>query len=74
MLDEKLEPIYAEVLRRNPGRRSFIRRFARCSIASALVMAKHPEYAEGALIERLCEPERQIIFRVPWVDDRIASR
>jgi glutamate dehydrogenase (NADP+) len=34
------------------------------------VVAKHPRYANSALIERLCEPERQIIFRVPWVDDK----
>ena len=34
------------------------------------VVAKHPDYADDALIERICEPERQIIFRVPWVDDR----
>jgi glutamate dehydrogenase (NADP+) len=33
------------------------------------VVAKHPEYTDGAVIRRLCEPERQIIFRVPWVDD-----
>jgi glutamate dehydrogenase (NADP+) len=32
-------------------------------------MDAHPEYAEAAVLERLCEPERQIIFRVPWVDD-----
>lgn len=30
---------------------------------------RHPEFLEGAVLERLCEPERQIIFRVPWVDD-----
>jgi hypothetical protein len=34
------------------------------------VIAKHPDYADDALIERICEPERQIIFRVPWVDDK----
>ena len=34
------------------------------------VVARHPHYANHALIERLCEPERQVIFRVPWVDDR----
>jgi glutamate dehydrogenase (NADP+) len=33
------------------------------------VISKHPDYADDALIERICEPERQIIFRVPWVDD-----
>jgi len=33
------------------------------------VIEKHPEYEKAALIERLVEPERAIIFRVPWVDD-----
>ncbi len=33
------------------------------------VIEAHPEYADAAVLERLCEPERQIIFRVPWVDD-----
>jgi glutamate dehydrogenase (NADP+) len=34
------------------------------------VVAKNPDYLEQALIERICEPERQIIFRIPWVDDQ----
>jgi glutamate dehydrogenase (NADP+) len=34
------------------------------------VVAKHPEYVEAKLLQRICEPERQIIFRVPWRDDR----
>jgi glutamate dehydrogenase (NADP+) len=34
------------------------------------VVAKHPEFAEHKIIQRICEPERQIIFRVPWQDDR----
>ncbi|MCT4606104.1 MAG: NADP-specific glutamate dehydrogenase [Marinisporobacter sp.] len=33
------------------------------------VLEQHPEYIEANILERLCEPERQIIFRVPWVDD-----
>ncbi len=33
------------------------------------VFAKHPEYEEAGLLERIVEPERQIMFRVPWVDD-----
>ncbi|HEX2840193.1 NADP-specific glutamate dehydrogenase [Hyphomicrobium sp.] len=70
MLDEKLEPIYAEVLRRNPGEDEFHQAVREVLDSLGAVVAKHPEYAEGALIERLCEPERQIIFRVPWVDDK----
>jgi glutamate dehydrogenase (NADP+) len=34
------------------------------------VLAKHPDLAEQKIIQRVCEPERQIIFRVPWQDDR----
>ncbi|GAA2176965.1 NADP-specific glutamate dehydrogenase [Leucobacter tardus] len=33
------------------------------------VLAEHPEYLEAGVLERLVEPERQIIFRVPWIDD-----
>ncbi len=33
------------------------------------VFAKHPEYEEASILERITEPERQVMFRVPWVDD-----
>jgi glutamate dehydrogenase (NADP+) len=69
-LDEKLEPIYAAVLRRNPGEAEFHQAAREVLDSLGAVIAKHPDYAEGALIERICEPERQIIFRVPWVDDK----
>src|SRR5689334_378565 len=70
MLDEKLEPIYAEVLRRNPGDDEFHQAVREVLESLGAVVAKHPSYADNALIERLCEPERQIIFRVPWVTDK----
>jgi len=70
LLDEKLEPIFAEVLRRNPGEGEFHQAVREVLDSLGAVVAKHPHYADGALIERICEPERQIIFRVPWVDDR----
>lgn len=34
------------------------------------VLAEHPEFVEAAVLERLVEPERQILFRVPWLDDQ----
>jgi glutamate dehydrogenase (NADP+) len=68
-LDEKLEPIFAEVLRRNAGEEEFHQAVREVLDSLGAVIAKHPDYAEGALIERICEPERQIIFRVPWIDD-----
>jgi glutamate dehydrogenase (NADP+) len=68
-IDEKLEPILAEVLRRNAGEEEFHQAVKEVLGSLGRVVAKHPHYANHALIERLCEPERQIIFRVPWVDD-----
>ena len=68
-IDEKLEPILAEVLRRNAGEAEFHQAVREVLESLGRVIAKHPDYADKALIERICEPERQIIFRVPWVDD-----
>ena len=68
-LDEKLHDIYDEVLRRNPGESEFHQAVREVLDCLGPVVAKHPQYADSAVIRRLCEPERQIIFRVPWVDD-----
>ncbi|MDO8293299.1 MAG: NADP-specific glutamate dehydrogenase [Gallionella sp.] len=68
-IDEKLAPILAEVLQRNPGEGEFLQAVEEVLSSLGPVVAKHPHYLDRALIERLCEPERQIIFRVPWVDD-----
>jgi len=69
-IDEKLEPILAEVLKRNAGEDEFHQAAREVLESLGRVVAKHPDYADDALIERICEPERQIIFRVPWVDDQ----
>ncbi|MBY9068157.1 NADP-specific glutamate dehydrogenase [Hyphomonas sp. WL0036] len=69
-IDEKLQPIYADVLRRNAGETEFLQAVHEVLESLGRVVTKRPEYADNALIERICEPERQIIFRVPWVDDR----
>lgn len=68
-LDEKLHDIYDEVLGRNPGETEFHQAVQEVLSSLGPVVAKHPQYADAAVIRRLCEPERQIIFRVPWVDD-----
>jgi len=69
LLDEKLQTIFDDVLRRNPGETEFHQAVHEVLDSLGPVVAKHPQYAEAAIIQRLCEPERQIIFRVPWVDD-----
>ncbi|TSD97220.1 NADP-specific glutamate dehydrogenase [Skermania sp. ID1734] len=68
-LDDKLAEIYDEVLRRNTGEAEFHQAVREVLTSLGPVVAKHPQYADSAVIRRLCEPERQIIFRVPWVDD-----
>jgi len=69
-LDEKLEPIYQEVLRRNPGEVEFHQAVREVLETLGPVLVKHPELADQKIIQRICEPERQIIFRVPWQDDK----
>lgn len=69
-IDEKLQPILAEVMRRNAGEPEFHQAVHEVMESLGRVVAKNPDYLEQALIERICEPERQIIFRIPWVDDQ----
>jgi glutamate dehydrogenase (NADP+) len=68
-LHPELQPVYDEVLRRNPGEQEFHQAAREVLDSLGPVVVKHPEYLEASVIERICEPERQIIFRVPWVDD-----
>ena len=69
-IDEKLQPILTEVIRRNAGEAEFHQAVHEVLESLGRVVAKHPHYLDLALIERICEPERQIIFRIPWVDDQ----
>ncbi|WP_067863282.1 NADP-specific glutamate dehydrogenase [Nocardia shimofusensis] len=69
-LDARLRDIYEEILHRNPGEAEFHQAAFEVLESLGPVVAKHPEYTDGEVIRRLCEPERQIIFRVPWVDDQ----
>lgn len=68
-LDEKLEPIFQDVLHRNPGESEFHQAVHEVLETLGPVLVKYPEFADKKIIQRICEPERQIIFRVPWQDD-----
>jgi glutamate dehydrogenase (NADP+) len=70
LIDEKLRPILSTVMHRNAGEQEFHQAVHEVLGSLGPVISKHPEYADEALIERICEPERQIIFRVPWIDDQ----
>ncbi len=58
-----------QVVRRNPNESEFHQAVEEVLESLEPVIAKHPEYAKAGILERIVEPERQIIFRVPWVDD-----
>jgi glutamate dehydrogenase (NADP+) len=67
---QRLDAIYQTVLRRNPAELEFHQAVREVLESLGPVLAKHPQYGDAKVIERICEPERQIIFRVPWTDDR----
>ncbi|MBM6859432.1 NADP-specific glutamate dehydrogenase [Clostridium saudiense] len=61
--------VLEEVGNRNSGEKEFLDAVKEVLISLVPVFDKHPEYIEAGLLERIVEPERQIMFRVPWVDD-----
>ena len=69
-VDEKLKDFYQEIIRRNQGEPEFHQAVLEVLGSLGPVLAKHPELREHKVIERICEPERQVIFRVPWQDDK----
>ena len=70
LLSEKTEAIYQQVIARNPGETEFHQAVKEVLESLGPVLVKYPEFARQKIIERICEPERQIIFRVPWQDDK----
>ncbi len=64
-----VERVLEELKAKNPAQPEFIQAATEVLTSLAPVFEKHPEYEKAALLERIVEPERQIMFRVPWVDD-----
>ncbi len=69
-LDETLEAVYLKVKARNPGEEEFHQAVKEVLESIGPVLVKYPELAQKKVIELIGEPERQIIFCVPWQDDR----
>lgn len=68
----QVRAIWRDVLRRDPHQVLFHGNVREVLTSIGPVLAEHPEYAD--VVARLCEPERQIVFRVPWVDDAGRTR
>jgi glutamate dehydrogenase (NADP+) len=64
-----IDNTYRTAVARNAGEPEFHQALHEVLESIGPVLAHHPEYLEAGIVERLIEPERQIIFRVPWVDD-----
>jgi glutamate dehydrogenase (NADP+) len=64
------QAVYEQVLKRNPGEVEFHQAIKEVLDSLGPVLEKHPEYVDAKILERIVEPERQIIFRVPWQDDK----
>ena len=64
-----LNSVMETVVKRNPGEPEFHQAVKEVLESLEPVIEMHPEYEKAGLIERMVEPERQSVFRVPWVDD-----
>ena len=65
-----VEQVLDELKKKNPGEPEFHQAATEILASIAPVFEKHPEYQKAGLLERFLEPERTIMFRVPWVDDQ----
>ncbi len=70
MYDQKVEEFMAIIKAKNPGEQEFHQ--AVHEVAESLIpfIEENPQYKEAKILERIAEPERVIIFRVPWQDDK----
>ncbi|MDO4815190.1 MAG: NADP-specific glutamate dehydrogenase [Bacillota bacterium] len=67
--NEYLNRVLADVKQRDPNQPEFLQAVEEVFESLQLVVDKHPEWEKAGLIERFVEPERMVMFRVPWVDD-----
>ena len=66
---EIVEKVIADVKVKNPGQEEFHQTVEEVFTSLIPVLEKNPAYVDEKILERLVEPERQIMFRVPWIDD-----
>ena len=68
-MKQYVDSIMAQVIARNPGEKEFHQAVQEVVECVTPVLEKHPEFVKDKIMERMVEPERQIMFRVPWVND-----
>src|SRR5687767_2803909 len=68
-MKDDVSALMAEVKAKNPSEPEFHQAVQEVVESLALVLDQHPEYRKAKILERIIEPERVIMFRVPWQDD-----
>jgi len=68
-MDERVSKLMADVKAKNPGEPEFHQAVQEVAESLSLVLDRHPEYRHARILDRIIEPERVILFRVPWMDD-----
>jgi glutamate dehydrogenase (NADP+) len=69
-MSEAVKDFMARIKARNPAEPEFHQAVEEVATSLLPYLGKHPKYAKAKILERICEPERVIMFRVPWVDDK----
>ncbi len=69
-MSEYVQQILADVKAKNPSEPEFHQAIEEVTESLDLVLDRHPEYQYARILERMVEPERVIMFRVPWMDDQ----
>jgi len=69
-MSEYVTKLMADVVDKNPGEPEFHQAVQEVAESVELVLDRHPDYRRTKVLERIIEPERVIMFRVPWVDDQ----
>jgi glutamate dehydrogenase (NADP+) len=70
LMSDYVASLMAEVKAKNPAEPEFHQAVEEVAESIQLVYERHPEYRTAKILERILEPERVILFRVPWVDDQ----
>jgi glutamate dehydrogenase (NADP+) len=69
-MSEYVQNLVAKVKAKNPAEPEFHQAVQEVVESLELVLQRHPEYRSAKILERMVEPERVVMFRVPWVDDQ----
>ena len=69
-MKDDVSALIAEVKAKNPAEPEFHQAVQEVVESLSLVLERHPEYRKAKILERIIEPERVIMFRVPWQDDQ----